>query len=235
MNKIHFENIDSTNAHLKKHYENYDNQTFVSADYQSDGRGRNTRNWKSEKAKNLLFSLLLKNNLVHYQALSIITAYTIIKVLEKYNLKDLMIKWPNDVYVKDFKICGILLEGVSIDKLICLIIGVGLNVNQIEFDEQYLIKPTSMKLQLDKEIDIEQLKEGIYSSLLENINKLNNGYSFYEEIKKYDYLIDKEVYVVINNKKEKVKVIGINEDYSLRIILNDTELDINSGEISFHI
>ena len=235
MKSIHFENIDSTNTYLKNNYEHLDDQTFVSVNNQTNGKGRNTRTWISEDSKNLLFSLLLKNNLEHYQELSIISAYSIIKVLEKYNLKDLMIKWPNDVYVRDSKICGILLEGISTDRLLCLIIGIGLNVNQDTFEGEYLTKPTSMKLELHKDIDINTLKKEVYQSLIDNINKLNNGYNFYEDISKYDYLVNKEVYATINNKKERVKVIKINEDYSLRIILNNTELNINSGEISFHI
>lgn len=235
MKSIHFENIDSTNTYLKNNYEHLDDQTFVSADNQTNGKGRNARTWISEDSKNLLFSLLLKNNLEHYQELSIISAYSIIKVLEKYNLKDLMIKWPNDVYVSDSKICGILLEGISNDRLLCLIIGTGLNVNQDTFEGEYLTKPTSMKLELHKDIDINTLKKEVYQSLIDNINKLNNGYNFYEDISKYDYLVNKEVYATINNKKERVRVIKINEDYSLKIILNNTELNINSGEISFHI
>ena len=232
MNTIHFENIDSTNTYLKNNYQSLDDQTFVSADNQTCGKGRNTRTWISEEKKNLLFSLLLKNNLEHYQDISIISAYAIIKVLEQYGLKDLMIKWPNDIYVKDSKICGILLEGISKEKLECLIIGVGLNVNQKTFAGDYIVLPTSMSLQLNKDINIDILKKDIYDSL---IDKLNSNENYYDVIKKYDYLINKDVYVLINNKKEKVKVIGINEDYSLKIILNNTELNINSSEISFHI
>ena len=55
MKTIHFETIDSTNTYLKENYEKLDNFTFVSADFQSAGRGRNNRNWKSEKGENLLF------------------------------------------------------------------------------------------------------------------------------------------------------------------------------------
>ena len=59
MNKIHFNSIDSTNEYLKQNYKILEDLTFVSADYQTKGRGSNNREWESENSKNLLFSFLL--------------------------------------------------------------------------------------------------------------------------------------------------------------------------------
>ena len=136
MEKIHLSFIDSTNAYLKNNYKELNNYTFVSTDEQSDGRGRNNRQWKSENGKNLLFSLLIldKELIKHYKEISIISAYSIIEELKELGLKNISIKWPNDVFVKDNKICGILLEAVSNNNnMDCVIVGIGLNVNQKEF------------------------------------------------------------------------------------------------------
>ena len=158
MKQIYFETIDSTSAYLKCHYHNLDDLTFVSAGYQTQGKGRNNRIWYSDN-NNLLFSLLLKDDKYFdlTNAISIVSAYSILEVLQSYNINNVSIKWPNDVYVGDKKICGILLEGISSQSIECLIIGVGINVNQNEFDKEYIHAPTSMKAILCKDIDINEI------------------------------------------------------------------------------
>ena len=237
MNVVHFESIDSTNLYLKNNYDKLSDLTFVSTNYQSNGSGRTKRNWYSEKNKNLLFSLLIKDRdlIDRFNTLSILSAYTIVEVLKEYGINNLSIKWPNDVYVKDDKICGILLESISKENIECLIIGVGLNVNQDNFIEDYLTTPTSIKKILSKEISVDEIKNKVYEKLLDNLIKLKHDYDFYSEITSYDYLKNKEVYALINSKKVKVKVEGINKDYSLRVNNDGKTLNINSGEISFHI
>ena len=232
MKELFFETIDSTNTYLKQNYENLDNFTFVRADLQASGRGRSSRKWLSKKGDNLLFSLLIKDKelINKYKSLSINSAYLVLKILEEYGLKNLSLKWPNDIYANDKKICGILLESVSKQEIECLIIGIGLNVNQKEFVGDYLIKPTSMINELNKEIDLIELKNKIFNSLLNNLKK-----DYYTEIIKYDYLKNKTVNVVIHNENKTVKVLGINKDYSLKIVLDEEERDIYAGEISFHV
>lgn len=237
MNKIHLSIVNSTNTYLKENYKELDNLTFVSTDEQTDGRGRNSRNWKSENGKNLLFSLLIldKELIKHYKELSIISAMSISQVLEEMKISDVSIKWPNDVYIKDKKISGILLEAITKDEIECLIIGVGLNVNQEVFEGEYIIEPTSLKKELNKDIDIIELKDKVYLKLIHNINSLSKENNFLEYISKHDYLKNKNAYALINDAKEYIKILGINKDYSLKIKQNDKEINIESGEISFHI
>lgn len=233
MNKIHLDSVDSTNSYLKKHYKELDNYTFVSANYQTNGKGRNDRDWKSENGKNLLFSLLLldKQLISHYKELSIITAYSIIKELEKLNIKDLSIKWPNDVYVKDKKICGILLESVSVNDIECLVVGVGLNVNQEIFNGEYRVVPTSIYKELNQHHDIEPLKENIYNALINNIEAIKLQKDFYSEIIKYDHLKNKEISYEKENVFERAKVIGIQKDYSLLVDNGSKLINLFSGEV----
>lgn len=234
MKTIHFKTIDSTNTYLKQNYEKFDNFTFVSADFQSQGRGRNNRNWKSEKGENLLFSLLIKDKALinNYACLSILSAFSIIKEL---NIDDLSIKWPNDIYYKDNKLCGILLEAVSKEEIECLVIGVGLNVNQDNFMGDYKKTPTSLLQITNQRYDISLLKDNIYKRLVNDFMILKQGYDFYKDIIKYDYLKDKEVYAEINNELKKIKVVGIDKDYSLKVLDDNLLINLSSGEISFHI
>ena len=187
MNKIHFNSIDSTNEYLKQNYKILEDLTFVSANYQTKGRGSNNREWESENSKNLLFSFLLldKSLFQRHEEVSLVTALSIIQVLEKNGIEELKIKLPNDVYVKDKKICGTLLESTSLGEMQCLIIGVGLNVNQESFDGEYRATPTSIYKELGKKIEIKKLKEELYDDILKNIDLIKNNYDFNPLISKY--------------------------------------------------
>lgn len=233
---FHFESLDSTNTYLKDNYKTYEDMSFVSTDIQTNGKGRSGRTWISDNS-NLLFSLLIKDETLisKYKQISILTAYSVLQVLRELGVNNLSIKWPNDVYVNESKICGILLEGISKEDIECLIVGVGLNVNQEVFIGDYITKPTSIKNELSKNINIEMLRQRVYDNLAYNLDELKQGYDFYKDIKKFDYLVNKEVYALINNQKQKVKVMGINEDYSLKVAFNESILDIETGEISFHV
>ena len=234
MKTIHFETIDSTNTYLKENYEKLDNFTFVSADFQSAGRGRNNRNWKSEKGENLLFSLLIKDKALidKFSSLSVISAFSIIKAL---NLEHLSIKWPNDIYYMDSKLCGILLEAVTINEIECLIIGIGLNVNQREFVGEYKRTPTSLYQITNQTQDMRLLKDKIFNQIYYDFMKVKEGYDFYNDIKEYDYLKDRKVYAEINNEVQQIKVVGIDFDYSLKVLKDNKIYNLSSGEITFHL
>ena len=234
MKTIHFDVIDSTNTYLKENYKDLDNFTFVDASFQTNGRGRNNRNWKSEKGENLLFSLLIKDEVLinKFKSLSIISA---LSVIEAINIDNLSIKWPNDVYYKDNKLVGILLEGVTTNKFECLIIGIGINVNQEEFIGDYKREPTSLYRILNRKVDIDKLKTKVYENIEHNFNLVKEEYDFYDEISKLDYLKNRDVFASINNEIKNIKVLGINKDYSLKVKTDNKILNLETGEISFHI
>jgi len=230
--EIYFSEIDSTNKYLKIHENSLENFTFVRSDYQILGKGRNERIWNSNKGDNLLFSLLIKDaHLVNKGGLlSLIASISIAQFLEQQNLKDIWVKWPNDVYVGDKKICGILLEGQVPNYVI---IGIGLNVNQIDFIGEYRTTPTSIKKELGKNINIGSIKDEIYSLLINNLNNLEtsfNGYLNY--FNNHNYLNNKEVSFIKDNMKLVGKVIGIDENYNLIIESNNQKYRISSGEIT---
>ena len=235
MRKIDFKAIDSTSTYIKNNYNDLDHLTFVSSLFQSKGKGRNTRIWQSQEGKNLLFSVLIKEQYLidNFASLSLLSAFCIFNVLNELNVKNVSIKWPNDVYVNDKKICGILLEGISFDnKLQALIIGVGLNVNQDNFDN---LNATSIYLNTNTLYPINEIKEKVYNEFLLQIDLLLNEKSNYlQTCREYNYLKNKEVYAFYQNEKIKVKVLDINNDNSLKVLFKDNIFNINSGEISFH-
>ncbi len=146
---IWLEMTESTNKTVRSHINELDNMSVVSAISQSEGHGQHGREWVSEAGRNLTFSILLKNPPLKADeqfSISEMTALAITSLLAENDI-EATIKWPNDIYVGDRKICGILIENSLAGKTIeWSIIGIGLNVNQTIFPER-LPNPTSMMLQ----------------------------------------------------------------------------------------
>ena len=226
---IHFQEIDSTNNYIKNSYKLLNDMTFVSADYQSKGKGRNDRVWQSNKGENLMFSFLVKNDSLINQSsiISILTAVEVAKLLEKYDVKNVSIKWPNDVLIGDKKVCGILTEG-QVPQYV--VVGVGLNVNQKEFPSDLRRPATSMSLALNKEIDLDELKESLFSNIANNLAYYKADV-YLEFFRNHNYLINKRVRVLINNQAFIGEVMGIDDSFCLQVLAHDMLLHIDSGEI----
>ena len=226
---LHFKEIDSTNSYLKNAYRLLDNFTFVSADYQSNGRGREDRVWQSESGENLMFSFLIKNEELMKQSsiLSILTAVEIAKEIEMFDIKGVSIKWPNDVLINDKKVCGILLEGQVPEYLV---VGVGLNVNQKKFPDGLRRPATSMALEFKNEIDIEEMKDRLFKNIVNRFSNLKTN-EYLEYFREHNYLQNKMVRVLINNEPFIGEVVGIDDSFCLQILSRDMLLHIDSGEI----
>jgi BirA family biotin operon repressor/biotin-[acetyl-CoA-carboxylase] ligase len=111
--------------------------TVIVTDHQTKGRGQRGNHWQSTKGENLTFSVILNPTFVkatdHFQ-LHYVVSMAVYKTLRGL-VKDVKIKWPNDILVKRKKICGILIENsISKGHIENSIIGIGLNVNQTSFD-----------------------------------------------------------------------------------------------------
>ena len=131
---IRLHSTDSTIDFLK-HYRPVSpkDMILVTADFQTAGRGQAGNSWESEAGKNLLFGLLFHPREVEANRqfiLSQAVALSICETLSDY-AEDIRIKWPNDIYWKDRKICGMLIENTLVGRCIenC-IIGAGININQ---------------------------------------------------------------------------------------------------------
>ena len=164
---IHIDETDSTNRWLKEQGEQ---NMIVVADYQTVGKGCGTNSWESERGKNLTFSLLIhpegisaKEQFFISEAVSVALCET----LAPYIYNKVEIKWPNDIYVGDQKICGILIENRLQGSVIKdSIIGIGLNVNQREFKSD-APNPVSLYQLTGKETD----REALLSTFLQAFDK----------------------------------------------------------------
>lgn len=228
---IHFPRIDSTNSYIKENFEKLEDFTFVSTDYQSKGKGRNDRVWAAKENENLLFSLLIKQKDIINESsfLSLVATVSVSKIIEKYARNKLEIKWPNDVYINEKKVAGILLEGRLPEYVV---IGIGINVNQDEFVGWYRKEPTSIYLETGNEVNIQTLKEEIYNTLFDDLhNFIKDKESFIQYFNEHDYLKNKRVEFIQNNKTSTGVVIGVDESFNIIIKTDEGEQHISSGEI----
>lgn len=172
---IHIDETDSTNRWLKE-CTGGQSPCAVVADYQTAGRGCGTNSWESERGKNLLFSMKIQpENLPANKQfrISMAISLAIVDALDQL-VGNLSIKWPNDIYWRNGKLAGILIENRLQGSLIKdSIIGVGLNVNQREFKSKAL-NPVSLWQITGQETDREQLLKDIlerFDSYLQKDNR----------------------------------------------------------------
>ncbi|WP_396601811.1 biotin--[acetyl-CoA-carboxylase] ligase [Algibacter sp. R77976] len=202
MRIIKLDAIDSTNSYLRKLYaiENIDDYTAVIAENQIEGRGQMGTDWNSEAYKNLTFSVFKDLSGFKIEApfyISMITALSILKALESFGIPRLSIKWPNDILSADKKICGVLIENVI--KQGCFnasIVGIGLNVNQTEFEN--LPKASSLKIISGKEFDLDELTITI-------IDRMKDYFMLLKNEKYHDIKEAYEMYLFRKNKPSTFK------------------------------
>lgn len=162
--------VDSTNTWAKKLNDDRFIHVLYTA-YQTAGRGRHQRKWISSPGKNILMTITHDNLLPQIQPnfYSLIAAYTIIKLLNQLDI-NAYFKWPNDIWTKNGKLCGILPEsiwyGQTINKIV---LGIGLNVNEDKFPNN--LQATSLYIESGKKHNIHKLVRLVSELYVSNIFK----------------------------------------------------------------
>ena len=167
----HVDETDSTNRYLRSTHPspltNHQSQVVV-ADYQTAGCGQGTNSWESERGKNLTFSIRVEDMGIKANRqflLSMMVSVALTKTLSRYLPVPAAIKWPNDIYVGDRKICGILIEHtLQGDRIKSSIIGIGLNVNQMLFVSD-APNPVSMAMVCGRQFDREQVLQDLLADI----------------------------------------------------------------------
>lgn len=174
IDKLH--TIDSTNDYLKSLVKEKDikNDQVVWALHQKNGRGQMGTSWQSESGKNLTFSIYRKNTQlkIEHQFYALMASSLAVKdVLKKLMIKNIRVKWPNDILADKQKICGILIESViKKGRLDGLIIGVGLNVNQESWE--HIKSTTSIKNETGIHFDLEEILTMLLDQFYVYVNRL---------------------------------------------------------------
>ena len=167
---IHIDETDSTNRWLRDYaLSQPEGDYVVVSEYQTAGRGCGTNSWESERGKNLTFSLLIHPTEITADCqfrISEAVSLALCETLDAYVTdRQVSVKWPNDIYVDDCKICGMLIENRLRGRLMTdSIIGIGLNVNQQEFFSD-APNPVSLVQLLGHEVALEPLLQAFLQKL----------------------------------------------------------------------
>jgi BirA family transcriptional regulator, biotin operon repressor / biotin---[acetyl-CoA-carboxylase] ligase len=213
-NVVTLKRVDSTNDYLKKELTKstpLPEGTVILAEEQFAGRGQVNNTWYSEPGKNLTFSLLLfptflspEKQFVLNQSISIAINDVLVKIIGE----GIKIKWPNDIFFRDCKLGGVLIENILRgNTLKYSVIGIGLNINQLDFPPD-IKNVTSLKKILHQDYDINavlaelcrsieqcylQLRAGKYNLIeqqyLKGLYKLNEIHTFKIDEQEVDGII----------------------------------------------
>jgi BirA family transcriptional regulator, biotin operon repressor / biotin---[acetyl-CoA-carboxylase] ligase len=176
---LHLSEVTSTNDVAKQlAAENLVKQGYViTTDYQLKGRGQETNGWESERGKNILSSIVLSPDLAveHQIYLNLAIALGVVDFVKLHcPNEDVLIKWPNDIYVNGKKVAGILIENSVQGSVIKqAIIGIGMNINQETFSHP---KATSLKLIGGVEFNLEKCIQELLPKLEYRYQQLMGGY-----------------------------------------------------------
>lgn len=175
---IRFDSIDSTSNYVANSLMSgtYDEGDVILAQFQTSGRGQRDSIWQSLPGENLLISFALRCDFLslHQQFLiSKAVSVGIQQYLEKTIPTDVSIKWPNDILVNDKKIAGILIETKQVDGVRYAIVGLGLNINQIEFPVN--LKATSLAIELGQKVATPNVATGLIEMMDKYISLLVKG------------------------------------------------------------
>ena len=236
MKLIKLNAIDSTNEYIKLNKSFFSqNSLAVYSFNQINGKGQRGKKWISEPYKNTCISFYSRfDKPFEYTLLKInlCTALTVLEVLKSYDIPDLKIKWPNDIMSGNKKIAGILIENSFFrNKIVDSIIGIGLNVNQIDFD--LITGATSMKILKNESFDLNKLfKEFIKKfSLLEHQIKNLSKDKLVKKFTFHLYGLRKKQNFQIGNKVVQGSVLGISDDYRLKVQIDKQTKYFDNGQI----
>ncbi|MEY4462971.1 MAG: hypothetical protein RLY98_1512 [Bacteroidota bacterium] len=242
MKLIKLDAIDSTNEFLKglSAQQDLENFTVVTAENQTKGKGQRGAVWNSEVGKNLIMSVLIRDFLTDINAifnLNIAFSLAVIAALKKKNIPDLSIKWPNDILSANKKIGGILIENsIKSDAAILSIVGLGLNVNQTNFEG--LPKASSLSIVIGQDLDKEELLSEIMANLEKNVaESLQNPTNLRQQY--VDLIYKKEIpmpFMNQNNEKFMGIIQGISPIGRLLVLLEDdsvVEFDIKEVQMLY--
>ena len=155
-NIIWYDELDSTNNEARRVLDALDNLSVIAAVGQSAGRGQGDHTWFASPGKNITATIVLKpENLSagDYLFVTRVTTLALLSYLREHGVQA-RIKWPNDIWVEDRKICGILIENIiDGNRMKACLIGIGLNINEEGWPEN-LPNPVSLKELTGKEYDV---------------------------------------------------------------------------------
>ena len=229
--------VTSTNSLMKLAAQAGEQEfSVLIASEQSAGRGRMGRSFHSPGGSGVYMSILLRPD-ENINPLLITTAAAVCcaRVFERMAQQSAYIKWVNDIYMNDRKVCGILTES-SLGENGYAVLGIGINITMPKggFPEEirsragYLFGKKTPHIR--EKVIIELLRE-----FMKTYSDIQNR-EYLTEYQKRSLVVGKEIVILENGREEKALALAVNDDYSLKVQTEKGEiLDLNSGDVSIAI
>jgi len=176
---LHFDQIDSTNAEAKRQINSgtATDGMVITTDWQTNGVGQYDRPWSSERGQNIMMTLILKPNdlkAIDQFYLNMVVGVALQNIVAQY-ADTASIKWPNDIYIGDKKVAGILIQNYVQGAYIkSSIIGMGINVGQKKWPSD-IPNPTSLEIATQQSLDRNVLLAEILEAISKEYKWLLNG------------------------------------------------------------
>ena len=197
------------------------------AGYQTSGRGRGGNRWVCPEGEGLLFSLVIDPDVApaFWYRMSLAAGLAIVDVIRDLGI-EAKLKWPNDIYINDKKLGGILIE--KVDDL--LIVGVGLNVNVREFPSEVAERATSLSAVLGENVNREVLLSEIVCSIYKNGSLIGENFGrLIERVMECFYLKNERVSMIVNGETVMGQVLGMSENGYLMMKKEGGFVEINQA------
>lgn len=237
---IYFDELDSTNNYAKRNA--LETDTLIITSYQTNGRGRFNRIWETSRGKNLTFSLVKhfklgidEIHLINFYS-SYILSYTLKQYLISFGHLEISLKWPNDILLNGKKIAGFLSDVKDLKgDLKKFIIGIGININQKEFNSDIIYKATSLSTETNVETSVEFVLIDFIKNFYSQLYYLNMRDALMQNWIMNSKIMGKKVnFKMVDDDIEKeATVIDIDQDGALSLMFSDgNKSKFYSGEIS---
>jgi BirA family biotin operon repressor/biotin-[acetyl-CoA-carboxylase] ligase len=239
MHEIQLDIIDSTNTYAKEHKESFPKGqiTCITANEQTDGRGRFQRKWISPKGVNLYttFYFTLPSQAPHLVSLGQVMAYSFAHLLEKEGLHP-KIKWPNDIQLSGKKVSGILCETQFSQNTVEIFLGIGINVNLSQEDADQIDQPaTSLLIETGNKWDLIRLLQKLQKQFEHDLETFKeSGFTPFRTDFEKHLILKGELIHCFDGKKTWVGILhSLTEDGQLNLLLPDQTIHtLSSGDIN---
>ena len=235
--RLHFTQVDSTNTEAKRLLDKGEAREglVITADLQTQGRGQYGRIWESEVGLNVMMSIVVSPLFIKVAdqfALNVLTSLAVADVVSEH-CKGAKVKWPNDVYVQNKKIAGILIQNyIQGDRIKQSIIGIGLNVNQHNWPDE-VPNATSLSLESGDQLEKEIIIKSLCQKIDERYKRLKIDFkSMYTEYQKILFRKDKLTIFEKDNARIEGIIKGIDNTGRLLIEHGSKIHAYNHGEVS---
>jgi len=205
------------------------------ANEQTAGKGQRGKTWTTEKGKNIAMSLVLapeKLQITNQFHLSAAVALSCFEFFAAHAGDETKIKWPNDLFWRDRKAGGVLIENKFQGKIWkWAVVGIGININQTRFDEN-LVNPVSLKQITGKTFDTIGLAKELYALLMKNLAEMRSANLVMEQYNEQLYKVNKQVTLKKREQEFDTVIKGVTSEGKL-LTVDALERQFDFGEVEW--